>query len=613
MPDSLSLDITDAITIEAWVRIPHTTRTWQTIIRKEGPRNYGFYIHPDTGVLHFSFLPEGGGSLFGTLGKTSITDGVWHHVVVTYDRSYVRYYIDGYLDNQIAETRRMTIGDAVLRMGDQELFGTIDEVRIYNRTLSEEEIRDHAHIAKGAILFTDDFNDGNYDGWTVKEGEWWVTEGELVCENGGRIEAGSNSWTDYSVEASLKVYSGQDYAIDFKFRENENHYRMQTYDGYQTLKLFKGRNDSFQLLASADLYGVTPGEWHTWRAVTAGENILLYLDKALIIHYVDDDPIERGKVILRVAGAGSGIHFDDVVVKGFSEGPILLTDDFNDGNYDGWTVKEGAWWVTEGELVCENGGRIEAGSNSWTDYSVEASLKVYSGQDYAIDFKFRENENHYRMQTYDGYQTLKLFKGRNDSFQLLASADLYGVTPGEWHTWRAVTAGENILLYLDSALIIHYVDDDPIEGGKVTLRLVESSVHFDDVVVKGFSEEPILPTGIYSTFTLYDDIVELSIHVNEESCSNKIYDIEILPDAQIPQWESVEALEAPEGWSSEKIGDGVRFYTETKPLLIGQWVKFKFRVKAKRISWNIHIYLTNQHHRNIGMIVSTRLSLPISV
>ncbi|KYK35944.1 MAG: hypothetical protein AYK19_01690 [Theionarchaea archaeon DG-70-1] len=121
-----------------------------------------------------------------------------------------------------------------------------------------------------------------------------------------------------------------------------------------------------------------------------------------------------------------------------------------------------------------------------------------------------------------------------------------------------------------------------------------------------------LLTGIFSTFDLRYDIVnrhnvaELYIRVVKEDYSNKIYDIEIFPELQQPDWDSVEALEAPVGWSFEKSGNGVRFYTETNPLLTCQRVKFTFRVEAERISWYIRIHVTDHAHQNVGIITSTR-------
>ncbi|MBI2334368.1 hypothetical protein HYU96_01065 [Candidatus Daviesbacteria bacterium] len=41
--------------------------------------------------------------------------------------------------------------------------------------------------AAGDILFFDDFNDGNLDGWTIESGNWYINNGNLV---------GSGAWRE---------------------------------------------------------------------------------------------------------------------------------------------------------------------------------------------------------------------------------------------------------------------------------------------------------------------------------------------------------------------------------------------------------------------------------
>lgn len=112
--------------------------------------------------------------------------------------------------------------------------------------------------------------------------------------------------------------------------------------------------------------------------------------------------------------------------------------------------------------------------------------------------------------------------------------------------------------------------------------------------------------GVSSVFYLQHDVATLYVRVVKETYSNLIYDIEILPEIQEPTWDIVEAIDAPEGWKFEKIDNGVRFYTETNPLIRCQRKKFTFRIDAKKISWYIRIHITDQNHQNVGIIVSTR-------
>jgi hypothetical protein len=59
-------------------------------------------------------------------------------------------------------------------------------------------------------LFTDNFEDGVADGWTVFQGQWLVvTDGNRVYRQAGlsskyRSAAGSSAWTDYAVQARVK-------------------------------------------------------------------------------------------------------------------------------------------------------------------------------------------------------------------------------------------------------------------------------------------------------------------------------------------------------------------------------------------------------------------------
>ncbi len=90
-------------------------------------------------------------------GSTSVCDGEWHHVAAVLDSdgspdvSDVMLYVDGLLD-PVGSSKAMEIYTDVysgrtrgLTIGAWEPFGSyfegvIDEVRIYDRALSDDEI-----------------------------------------------------------------------------------------------------------------------------------------------------------------------------------------------------------------------------------------------------------------------------------------------------------------------------------------------------------------------------------------------------------------------------------------------------------------------------------------
>ncbi len=93
-------------------------------------------------------------------GLTDFGDGEWHYVGFTYDGSSraegLKLYVDGENDNGsvIHNSLNGTIdNDAELALGMGVLAGRFDEVRIYNRALSPDEIRKLYEWAPGPVAY----------------------------------------------------------------------------------------------------------------------------------------------------------------------------------------------------------------------------------------------------------------------------------------------------------------------------------------------------------------------------------------------------------------------------------------------------------------------------
>jgi intein/homing endonuclease len=143
-----SLNITDAITIEAWVK---TTDNMGYIVTKMTggwgwDRGYSLSTYSTGFILGIDTGPD---TEYVSCGYvTNIWDDKWHHVVgvgKSYDK--MRLYVDGKLDSVVNFPYSMTIAAAPLRFSHQpgwSVFkGLIDEVRIYNRALSADEVKSH--------------------------------------------------------------------------------------------------------------------------------------------------------------------------------------------------------------------------------------------------------------------------------------------------------------------------------------------------------------------------------------------------------------------------------------------------------------------------------------
>ncbi|AKG91304.1 WD40-like repeat protein [Geoglobus ahangari] len=138
--------ITNNITIAAWVK--HNTGSpgsWEDIIMK-GNTAYGLQFYQTEGYFTFHLTAAGGGwkNLPSTVKPQA---GVWYHVVGTYDGKTQRIYINGVLNNEVNDTFTINTNSYPLTIGykvaldNSYLNGVVDDVRIYNRALTPEEVK----------------------------------------------------------------------------------------------------------------------------------------------------------------------------------------------------------------------------------------------------------------------------------------------------------------------------------------------------------------------------------------------------------------------------------------------------------------------------------------
>ncbi len=141
-----SLNINNKITIAAWVK---TTSTAHGYFVSKGTAwdEIGHYaIGQEYNVpLTFQLEIAGSGGTIELDSNVAVNDGQWHHIVGVYDDPLAAVYIDGVEENTMtgpsmltgSTAGGLTIGQ---RGGGNIIGGIIDEVRIYNRALTEPEI-----------------------------------------------------------------------------------------------------------------------------------------------------------------------------------------------------------------------------------------------------------------------------------------------------------------------------------------------------------------------------------------------------------------------------------------------------------------------------------------
>lgn len=149
-------DIEDALTLSAWVNqwdlgneehnpwLGKGDHSYQ--IKHQRANNYKMIVYTDD--WYDAAVPVDPSHIYE-----------WHHIAGTYDREYIRLYVDGVLVDSTAHDQQIALSDHPVCIGwnadesaaDRYFAGQIDEAMIYNVALSSDQIRQLYDI-KSAVM-----------------------------------------------------------------------------------------------------------------------------------------------------------------------------------------------------------------------------------------------------------------------------------------------------------------------------------------------------------------------------------------------------------------------------------------------------------------------------
>jgi len=238
VPDSASLDITDEITIEAWVK-PAGQSTWGGIVVKGPHSNLARYqiFYTDTKKIRFGVTD--GTTFADVYSDSALTDNQWYHIVGVYNKIEVALYINGVkqtdthpFTQDLISTSGYNLNIGQGSSGANEFFnGTIDEVRIWRRALSAEEIQARAKYG----LYRANSSSGTYTLVNGKkyEGEDLSWQSQLNVQDVSDNDAENGiaaKITDAGATGSGFIYgpydstltNGKDYLAVFRIKVSDN-------------------------------------------------------------------------------------------------------------------------------------------------------------------------------------------------------------------------------------------------------------------------------------------------------------------------------------------------------------------------------------------------------
>jgi hypothetical protein len=149
----------------------------------------------------------------------------------------------------------------------------------------------------GKVLFKDDFQDGDSDGWNIIS-SWNVQQSGDVyvfgaAGRGAALVPSGLNWSGYMLRADASRQSGT-LAFGFDFNRDARYLVHINNDGVFLIK--ESPPDNFTILGHTG--PIPAGEWRQITLGSAGGKIQIWVDQELWIDYSDQEPVTQGTIVI---------------------------------------------------------------------------------------------------------------------------------------------------------------------------------------------------------------------------------------------------------------------------------------------------------------------------
>jgi hypothetical protein len=471
------------------------------------------------------------------------------------------------------------------------------------------------------ILLSENFNDGNYTGWTlVDQGTmggsmaWSVVSGVMVQSSNVHSTISvdplaklgtyaywqtGTGWTDYTASVTIRSTDNDAIGIMFRYQDENNYYRFIWDKERNSRQLVKCKDGVFSVLAE-DFVPYVTGKNYQVKIAAQGSSLVVSIDGSPVFSETDSS-FSSGTIALYSWG-NAGSYFDDILVEGLSganqapvvsvtaspstiedtqtsqlqvtatdfDGPnaltyswtipsgqgnlnnlyianpiytppdvsatqtftltvkvsdgaaitsktvditvtdtlpgsqILLSEDFSDGNYTGWTlVDQGtlagpmAWSAASGAMIQSSNVHSSISvdpiaklgtyaywqtGTGWTDYTASVTIMSTDNDAIGIMFRYQDENNYYRFIWDKERNSRQLVKCKDGQFSILAE-DFVPYVTGKSYQVKISAQGSLLNVSIDGSPVFS-VNDSTFSSGTIALySWGNSGSYFDDIMV----------------------------------------------------------------------------------------------------------------------------------
>jgi hypothetical protein len=148
VPDAAPLRLNGPFTIELWAKMSRFANSWPGLVLKGSSSTADGYLvyYASNGQVR---LKRNNREFATTTG--ALTTARYSHLVVTFDGTNVRWYVDGVLNSTSTATFPASAGTAPLALGRGDQFGaqSLDEIAVYATALSAAVVSQHYSAGHG--------------------------------------------------------------------------------------------------------------------------------------------------------------------------------------------------------------------------------------------------------------------------------------------------------------------------------------------------------------------------------------------------------------------------------------------------------------------------------